>query len=105
MTDPHISGKYSELMATAAFIADGRQVALPYGNQKDWDLLVQETGREWLRVQVKTAALISQGGAAVVNMHRTYSVDDVDLLVAVYPPTGTMWKIPIGEPVVAACTA
>ena len=29
MTDPHISGKYSELMATAAFIADGRQVALP----------------------------------------------------------------------------
>jgi hypothetical protein len=50
---PHtqISGRYSELIATAAFVAEGKQVALPYGNQEDWDLLVQEAGREWLRVQ------------------------------------------------------
>lgn len=96
---PHSLGKYSELLATAAFLAEGAQVAVPYGNQKDWDLLVQRDAATWLRVQVKTAR--RSGGQTIVKLcnksGRCYSPDDVDLLVAVLPETGDIWRMRIEE--------
>jgi hypothetical protein len=44
---------------------------------------------------VKTAALASKGSAPSVNMRRQYGPDEIDLLVCVFPPTGTIWRIPV----------
>ncbi len=91
------TGIYSELIAAAAFIAEGRQVAMPPVNQAGWDLLVHRSGCEWDRVQVKTARMDTVLSAPSCQMRRTYTSDDVDVIVLVFPPTGTIWKYPISE--------
>jgi hypothetical protein len=37
-------GTYSELIVTAAFLAEGCDVAFPLRNQRAWDLVVREAG-------------------------------------------------------------
>lgn len=93
-------GRYSELIATAAFVVDGAEVALPYGNQPCWDLVVRYPGGAWTTVQVKTASRERQCGYPVIGTSRggrtkgRYRIEDMDLAVIVHPETGSLWKIP-----------
>lgn len=101
-------GKYTELVAIAACVGDGLEVAVPYGNQRGWDFLV-ESGRNWLRVQVKTAR--SGESCPYVQLNRMgngkrskgklsgvgYTAADVDEIMAVLPETGSVWRVPIAQ--------
>lgn len=100
--DKNRSGKYCETMALSAFIADGFGIAVPYGNQRGWDLLVKSPDGRWCEVQVKIATIGRTAGARVAltrgsASRRTigYTQSDCDLIVAVLPETGAIWKIPI----------
>lgn len=99
-------GTYSELAVALAFVAQGCCVTLPFGNQPGWDLLVQEGG-VWLRVQVKTVKpdagarpSISHLKAGRRGHDRTgevrgvYTAEDMDVIIAVHPETGVMWRVP-----------
>ncbi len=98
--DRNAIGKYSEMLAAAAFIAEGTQIALPYGNQAKWDMLILPRGETaWKSVQVKTVPVLNDCSPYVVcyshGRHKLpYVAGDVDLLVAVHPETGTMWIVP-----------
>lgn len=84
-------GCYSELIAAAAFCAEGWEVALPMSRtQKGWDLVVRRAGSSWVTVQVKT---VGTAVSARVNMTKNeYAEGSFDLLVAIHPETGTLWR-------------
>lgn len=93
-------GDYSELLVAAAFVASGAQVAMPFGNQRGWDLLVLEKeDKSWKSVQIKTVGRIKGGQSPSIQSSRgyngkaAYSEDDIDLMVAVHPETGTLWRL------------
>ncbi len=95
-------GDYSEMTVAAAFIARGYEVALPFGNSHRWDMVVRESAAgPWQSVQVKTIPRVKEGTNPALHVHRQnkerspYTVDDIQLLVAIHPETGTMWKVPI----------
>lgn len=95
-------GDYGELIAAAAFLADRAEIAFPYGNQYKWDFLVREQdGCGWKSVQVKTVPKLSDGrGPKTLSVFHhgrqrlPYRLTDVDLIVAIHPETGTIWRIP-----------
>lgn len=93
-------GTYSEMIAAAAFIASGCEVAFPISNAKAWDLVVRWPEGQWQSVQVKTAHLKKDGKYPAVSLKKQkegmVSVG-VDLLIAVDPTTGILWKIPVGD--------
>jgi len=94
-----IVGDYCEMVAAAAFIAGGAQLAKAWGTSPDWDFLVKEDGEQWRSVQVKTVGRLNgHGDSPYVDLTRTagagcYQVGDVDMVVGVYPETGAMWKV------------
>ena len=88
----HKIGTYSELIVAAAFTATGCEVAMPIGNQSDWDLIVREDGK-WLTVQVKTVSASAKGGIPTLQMRDPWKHLDCDLIVAVHPETGSLWRI------------
>ena len=90
-----ITGKLCEAITIASFIGDGFQVALPFGNQAKWDLLVNRNdGAGWLTVQVKAARKYRgfiQTSVCIGSPPRKITKEDVDLVVAVYPEDGRLW--------------
>ncbi len=97
-----VLGDYSEMTAAAAFIVAGYEVAFPFGNQYRWDMVVRESlDAEWQAVQVKTVPRLRGGENPTLHVHRQdkakspYTEKDVQLLVAVHPESGTLWKVPV----------
>lgn len=93
-------GNASEALALAAFQMDGIPVALPFGCPERWDLVAKLDGR-WQAVQVKTAHHGQTSGflwnARTTKDSTSYTSDEIDLFVIVYPETGRMWKILIAD--------
>ena len=85
-------GTYSELIVAAAFTAVGCDVALPIGNQSNWDLVALEDGK-WITVQVKTVSDAIKTAIPILQIRDPWKKNDFDLLVAVHPETGSLWKI------------
>ena len=96
-------GDWCELEVIQKFLRQGCPVAIPFGNQSGWDLLV-ECGGKWLKVQVKCAYRRSKRGSMYVdcirsgdprmkNRSRKYKKGDFDVLIAVEHPIGRTWWI------------
>lgn len=97
--DANSTGKYCEMLALLEFTALGYQVALPFGNQAVWDFLIEECGI-FRRVQVKAASPTRNNYSVGLlrgksGSKRTYSIGDVDYIVAVCPENRAIWKMPI----------
>lgn len=94
-------GAYSELIAAAAFVASGAEVAYPMCSNPGWDLVVKEFGGTWVTVQVRTIG--KRAGKQTPYMGLRVKTKDgsqrpnVDVFVAVCPQTGTIWKVPFAE--------
>jgi hypothetical protein len=93
-------GTVSELLVLTRLCREGASVAIPFGQQAGWDLLVEDSGK-WLKIQVKTAFLRYKKRQPYVNcirMHRSsdrhYKVGEFDLMIAVLPETDEMWRLP-----------
>jgi len=91
-------------MAEAAFLAVaaalGMCVAKPWGESSRYDLVV-DTGRQLLRVQVKSAHRANEYGGytfhATGNSSRVYKADEIDVLVAYVVPVGAWYLFPVEE--------
>ncbi len=106
-------GKYAELLVLARLIKDGKTIAVPFGNQSGWDVLVE--GRDgWEKWQIKTAYrregrksiyvdCIRSGDPKSKIRSRQYKQGDFDYLIAVSPETGEMWKFPFSQIVGRRC--
>lgn len=95
-----VLGDYSELIVAAAFMAEGVEVAFPFGNQHRWDMVIRRPNRGgWKTVQVKTIPRLSDGKSPIVSTtmqdkdKSPYTASDVDILIAVHPETGTLWML------------
>lgn len=92
---------YSELLTAATFVSENAHISFPPGNQAGWDLIVRpDSEKDWLRVQVKTVGELRNGESPTVQLSRrghrtTYGPDEIEVLVAVHPETGTLWKVPV----------
>lgn len=94
-------GEYSEMIVGAAYIAEGAEVAFPFGNQPGWDMVVRLPGGAWERVQVKTIPVLSGRKYPVLALAlagkrrgRGYTSTEADVIVAIHPESGTMWRVP-----------
>ncbi len=91
-------------MAEAAFLAVasalGMCVAKPWGESSRYDLVV-DTGRQLLRVQVKSAHRAGEYGGytfhATGNSPRVYRADEIDVLAAYVVPVGAWYLFPVEE--------
>ena len=102
--DSLTKGKYCELLVLTRLTQEQKEIAIPYGTQKGWDILVWENTK-WEKWQIKTACKRKRTAdniyVACRKSNRSgvekgkYKEGDFDYLVAVYPETGEMWKIPI----------
>lgn len=90
-------------MAEAAFLHKasrmGFGVSKPWGDSEPYDLIVDSGTRLW-RVQVKSAARGSdQGGyafrASGSNTKKTYSLEEIDVLVAYIVPEDLWYVVPV----------
>lgn len=109
------TGDLSELIALTRFIEAGYDVAIPYGNSKDYDLLVRHPeclDRSWRMVQVKTATRRGNRGNRIyvdtirgssLSKRRGYSEGAFDFLVGVLPDERKMWCLPFGVIVNRRC--
>lgn len=91
-------------MAEAAFLAVaaalGLRVAKPWGESSRYDLIV-DTGRNLLRVQVKSAHKAGEYGGYTFHAHgnstRVYGADEIDVLAAYVVPVGAWYLFPVEE--------
>lgn len=101
--NPTQRGKLSELLVLTRLVEENYQVAIPFGNQSGWDLLVEIDG-VWEKWQIKTAwqnadrtelrvSCYSGGG----KRKRQYEKGEFDYLIAVHPETNRMWKFPFNS--------
>lgn len=103
-------GDLVELWVLAKYIEQGYEVAIPFGNQKSWDLLVYE-GNKWQKIQVKTVRLRGKYKDRVfISFYRSkdrrlglsgkswtsqgYSKGEIDYIVGVEHKSQKMWKLP-----------
>ena len=102
-------GKLSELLVLSRLMSEGFNIAIPFGNQKGWDILV-ENGTSWERWQIKTAhprhtnrpndlLSVSCFRRSDSSKHQKiiYEKADFDVLAAIYPVTEELWVIPISN--------
>lgn len=96
------TGKLCEAIAVASFIGEGYLVAIPFGNQGGWDILISKNnGVSWLRVQVKSVIKKDDGSITVrlikeigrKRLRSNYTENDTDLVVAVLPEMGKLWVL------------
>jgi hypothetical protein len=110
-------GNYCELLVLTRLVQEGKSIAIPYGNQSGWDLLVSENG-VWKKWQVKT---VRQRAASGKTMYldfirsadrkngrggagaKGYSAGEFDYMIAVLPATGEMWKITASDCINRRC--
>jgi len=104
--DRRVKGTLSELLVLTRLVREGYSIAIPFGNQKGWDCLV-ETPSGWDKYQVKTAYRRSDRPSISVDCIRSgdpkskdrgrdrgYSEGELDFLIAVDLDSCMMWKLP-----------
>lgn len=105
--DTRQKGDLSELLVLAELVKRGYAIAIPYGSQPGWDLLVEVDGK-WEKWQVKTVqrspeaynhpyAQIQKGGSTPrvhIQYKKEYKKGDFDVLIVVDSENDVMWKIP-----------
>lgn len=95
-------GKRRGEAGEAAFVARatllGFRVLLPWGESNPYDAAL-DLGRNWLRIQVKSAASLSDGGYTIkttgCNGH-VYTLDEVDFVAGYVIPKNIWYIIPLG---------
>jgi hypothetical protein len=86
--ETQVTGAYSELMAEAALLANGYEVARPIAPES-YDMVARNPlTNDYQRIQVKTVRVREdRGGALVVYARRSngeaYSADDCDAFIGV----------------------
>lgn len=94
-------GKRRGEAAEAAFLARATQfgfrVLLPWGESNPYDAAL-DFGRYWLRIQVKSASSLSDGGYTIkttgCNGH-VYTLDEVDFVAGYVIPENIWYIIPL----------
>ena len=92
-------GTLGEALAIAHYVSLGYEVAIPLGDRRPYDLIV-DTGRQLLKVQVKYTTtrevdLRVSGGNKSRNTHVPYKDGDFDLLLVV--SGGTCYEYEAGD--------
>ena len=97
-------GNLTELQCLAAFIAEGCEVSIPYGDSLKYDFIADVNGK-LLKIQVKTSSFKDEGSikfscrtthvncAGVKN--ERYNVDEIDFFATYWE--GNCYLIPITE--------
>ncbi len=100
--DTHAKGDCGELLVLAHLIQMDAKVAIPFGNQSGWDLLVEHADG-WKRYQVKVARKRNQSSRPTIDCRRsmrrngsrrTYAKGDFDFMVAVDIESVSFWRFP-----------
>jgi hypothetical protein len=88
-------GDLAEVVIMADLMKRGHKIALPYGEDWPFDLVVMRAGR-FERVQCKTGRL--RDGAVVFDCSSTrkYTSADVDWMAAYEPSTQQIYYVPAG---------
>jgi PD-(D/E)XK nuclease superfamily protein len=94
------SGNTGEAMVLAALVERGFQVLVPFGEGQPYDLAIHLEGREFLRVQCKTAW--PRKGCLIFNSRSTDHgrgpqsyVGLADLFGVYFPPDRAVYLVPI----------
>jgi len=110
MNGDHAKGIISEEIAVIACLMRGEEVARPVpGMNLNWDLLAKIDGA-WRTIQVKSARKSETKGFSVEcartvkrkegtdrQRRENYKDGDFDLLMAVYTPSGRVWRLPFSS--------
>ena len=102
-------GHFAELLVLAKLIKQGFNIAIPYGPQKGWDLLVLMNGK-WEKWQVKSGKRHKSHHKSIgINLTRAYyikdgrhiqkeyTIEDFEVLIAVDLDSGRMFKLSFSD--------
>lgn len=102
MTNPKAIGERSEGIVLAELIRLGFAVALPFGNNQRYDLIVDEKNT-LIRVQIKTSwwedgsiCFKVNSVNAFTGKRRTYE-NDADVFMVYSPHTDKVYRMPVSE--------
>lgn len=97
---PPARGNETEAVVLSAFVRRNYEVLVPFGEGQPYDLVVHLTGREFLRVQCKTAW--PNGGCLIFNCRSTDHGRGpqpyfglADIFAVYFPPTQAVYLVPI----------
>lgn len=100
--NPKAKGERSEAAVLARLLKNGYAVALPFGNNQRYDLLVEDKDKFW-KVQVKTGRI--RKGAIEFNNFSTAGgrgkkryTGQIDYFFIFVPETDKVYKVPIDGP-------
>lgn len=98
-------GDACEILVLEKLSLSGIEMAIPFGNQRGWDILAKMDGT-WYELQVKSVHLRNSGSLEVDCIrsgdprsknranNRKYEDGSFDWLIAVHLSTKRLWKIP-----------
>src|SRR5262245_34355521 len=98
-------GERTEAIILAEFLKAGYVVLLPSGDNQRYDMVL-DTGGRFLRVQCKTARLVSGGAVLSFATASTYAHrggvrkgyrNDVDVFAVYSPDTGQAYILPVDQ--------
>jgi len=93
-------GEVSEAKIIARLLEKGYSVALPFGDNQRYDILLVE-GNKAVRIQCKTGSYYRGGISFNTCSHnpftslKKYYYEDIDLFMVYHPETGKVYKVPI----------
>jgi PD-(D/E)XK endonuclease len=105
MPNTKLIGEISEAIVLVEFLKAGFPVALPFGDNQRYDIVV-EVGGSFLRVQCKTARVIKGGAVVCFNARSTNPPErstlssyrnQADLFAAYSPHTKQVYVLPVDE--------
>ena len=98
-------GERTEAIVLAELLKAGYVVLLPFGDNQRYDMVVDDGGK-FLRIQCKTARLISNGGVLYFKTCSTYAHrgrptrgyrGEADLFGVYAPELGKVYLIPVDD--------
>ncbi|UCG11956.1 MAG: hypothetical protein JSU72_15780 [Deltaproteobacteria bacterium] len=99
--DRNLRGDFVEVFVIMRLMEQGLRVAIPYGQTKGLDLLVENKHKKWRRIQVKSAQKKPDGRYRVhlvqgnpSSGRRRYINKEFDYLIAAAPDDDKFWIFP-----------
>ena len=102
MANTKTIGEATEAFVLAAFVNAGFPVALPFGENQRYDLVIEVRG-EFKRVQCKTARTLQGGSVLCFNTRTWYRAqsnsyrNQADLFAVYSPHTKQVYVLPVDE--------